>query len=39
MRPHDGGSLFTAGEARREMGKDGADGVYEVILEAAELDA
>lgn len=30
---------MTAGDERRDIGKDGADGVYEVILDAAELEA
>lgn len=31
--------LTTAGEDLREIGSDGAEGVYEVILDAAELEA
>lgn len=36
---YDWGSLRTAGEVRLEIGRDGAEGVYEVMFDAAELDA
>lgn len=36
---YDWGSLRIVGEDRLEMGRDGAEGVYEVMFDAAELDA